>query len=105
MIEITKAAKQAVEEVDKRIEGTLPSSEIHLAEEYVNQAINTLYSQTGGYDPETLATDLARSAVVEYAKARLLGQEPQSAQSYRQAAKMWAQTAAAEYHSQGHNID
>lgn len=105
MINRTKAAKQAISEADDRVEGSFTASDVNRAENYVDQALDILYEESGGYDPETLAPSHARSAVVEFAKARLLGQEPQNAASYRQAAARWAKTAAAKYHNQGHSID
>lgn len=105
MINVSEAAKQAVDEADKRIEASLGSSDVGRAKAYVNQAIDLLRGQSGGYDPNTLAPDSARQAVVEFAKARLIGQEPQNTASYKRAAQAWSRTAAAEYHKQGHNIE
>lgn len=100
MIDRQKAAQQAVSELDERIEGSLEASKVPQAKEYVDRAINILKRQSGGYDPESLARDLARSAVVEFAKARLAGQEPQNTQSYILAADRWSRVAAAEWHNQ-----
>lgn len=104
MIDRDKAAKQAVSELDERTEGTLEGSKVGAARDYVDQAIETLLAESGGYDPDTHAEALGHSAVVEFAKARLAGQEPQNASGFIRAADKWSNVAAAEYHTEGHNL-
>ena len=104
MINESTAAKQAVQEAERRIDGELPVSDVEAAKQYVSQAIKILDSQSGGYDPHALATDLARTAVVEYAKARLLGRDPHNTPGYVQASDRWSKVAAAEYHQQRQNL-
>lgn len=104
MIDREKAAKQAVSELDERVEGSVGASKVGAAEDYVDQAIETMRSESGGYDPDMLAEPLAHSAVVEYAKARLAGQEPQNVNGFIRAVDKWSNVAAAEYHTQGHNL-
>lgn len=104
MIDRQKAAQQAVSEIDKRLEQPLDGSEVGAAKEYVDQAIETMYQESGGYDPDTLAEQHAYSAVVEYAKARLIGQEPQNANGYIRAVDKWSNVAAVKHHQQGHNL-
>jgi hypothetical protein len=105
MIDQTNAAKQAVNEAEKRVEGSLPASDVGRAEQYIADAIAEMQAESGGYDPNVYATPHGKNAAIEYAKARLLGQQPENASSYIQAKKQWGKIAAAEYHKQGHNID
>lgn len=104
MIDKAKAAKQAVSELDDRTEGTIDASKVGAGKDYADQAVKTLRRQSGGYDPDTLAEPLAHSAVVEFVKARIIGREPQNTQDFVRAADRWSRTAAAEYHTQGHNL-
>lgn len=105
MLSDTNIAKLAMSEAEKLSGQRFPGDELEFAEHYVRQGFKAMQRRSGGYNPRILATPLAEDMIVEYTKARLLGQNPFSSTAFILAAKTWGETAAAEHHRRGDGLE
>ena len=51
-----------------------------------------------GYDPSQYAPGPADQAAIEWVKAKLLGRNPESSETFVRARRRWSERAAVEYH-------
>lgn len=91
---VLKAERRASESAQAGI--SLPADAVEEAKEYIDEAY-TYFQSDAEYDPQSYGVDLAEQAVVEYARAYLLGLSPQADDQFREAYRNWAHKASKEY--------
>lgn len=96
-------AKRALRQAEKQLASesgqvNLPPDTVEEAIVYIGEAYDTLYEESHGYNPRTIAPTLAKTAVIAFVRDRITGVEPSLDQQFQRAKIQWAQAAAAKYH-------